>query len=133
MKMMEIEAFAARSLRTLSSGEQQKTAIARVLASDAKIILLEEPCANLDMAAALRVLQKLQELRATGHSVLLTLHDLNLAARFADYGLILRGGQLVAAGKDVFNRQHFAAAFDIKAEEALTATGKVSWHFEVDL
>jgi iron complex transport system ATP-binding protein len=93
-----IEALASRSVASLSSGEQQKVMLARLLAGDAPVLLLDEPLANLDPASALALLRLFKELAAGGRTICLTVHDLGLAYRFADRVLVLDQGKLVASG-----------------------------------
>lgn len=98
LRLLGITDLADRPTTELSSGEQRKVAIARALASDARILLLDEPCANLDLGAALALLALLQTLARQDRVVCLTLHDLSLAHRFVDDGLCLKAGELKASG-----------------------------------
>lgn len=83
---------------TLSGGQQQRVAIARALAQDSRVILADEPVASLDPETAELILDLLRHLsRSKGIAVLATLHQPDLAARFADRTLVMRGGQLEAA------------------------------------
>jgi len=75
---------------TLSGGERQRVALAALLAQDAPLLLLDEPVSHLDLHHQLLVLEHLVELaRTRGKGVLFTVHDLNLAARFASHALLL--------------------------------------------
>lgn len=69
------------------------------LAQETDIIFLDEPTTYLDMAHQLEVLELLQKLNKTGRTVVMVLHDLNQAARFADYIIALKDGEIVKAGK----------------------------------
>lgn len=96
---LDLEALAGRSLLTLSGGERQRAFIARALAQDTDFLLLDEPTAHLDLRHQQRLLQRLrQAAREGGKAVLIVLHDLNLAARWADAVLLLGEGRIVAAG-----------------------------------
>jgi iron complex transport system ATP-binding protein len=91
------EAFAERRVDRLSTGERSRILIARALAPRPRLLLLDEPAANLDPSWQLRLMTHLQDL-ARGQAVIAAMHDLDLAARFADRMLLLDGGRIVADG-----------------------------------
>ncbi len=96
LRLAQAEALAERYVDTLSGGEQQRAALAMILAQDTPILLLDEPTAHLDLrhqAAFLELLAGLGE-----KTRLLILHDLNLAARYADDLMVLEAGALRFAG-----------------------------------
>lgn len=95
---MGVANLAERTMPSLSAGERHKVLIARAFAGDAPILLLDEPCANLDIAATLALLALLRDLAAAGRTVAVTLHDLSLATRFADDVLCLAKGSVAAHG-----------------------------------
>ena len=87
-----------RSFPTLSGGEQALVNLARILAQDCRIVLLDEPTAALDIGHQELVLRIASELATEGRTVVLVAHDLNLAARYAHRVLVLDAGRLVADG-----------------------------------
>jgi cobalamin transport system ATP-binding protein len=96
---LDLEPFAARPLRTLSGGERQRVVLARALAQDAPLLLLDEPTAALDVGRQQQVLELVAELRERGGlTVISAMHDLTHAAQYADRLLLLSKGRLVAAG-----------------------------------
>jgi iron complex transport system ATP-binding protein len=99
LKQLDLVSFAGRRLDTLSGGERQRATLARALAQDAPLLLLDEPTAALDMGRQQQVLEIVDRLRTNhGLTVVSTMHDLTLAGQYADRLLLLDGGRLVAAG-----------------------------------
>jgi iron complex transport system ATP-binding protein len=90
--------FEDRELPPLSGGERQRVLLARALAQQPRLLLLDEPMNHLDIAAQLEVLALLARLAADGVTVLAAMHDLALAASHADHVVVLSGGRVVAAG-----------------------------------
>jgi iron complex transport system ATP-binding protein len=96
--------LAERSYPTLSGGERQRVQLARVLTQlsgapkSPRVLLLDEPTASLDLGHQLDTLELAQELAREGAAVLAVLHDLNLAARYADRIALIDAGRLVACG-----------------------------------
>jgi iron complex transport system ATP-binding protein len=100
MDRLEIGALADRQLRTLSGGEQQRAVLARALAQQPRVLLLDEPTAALDLGHAQQVLDLVDDLRRQdGLTVLSTLHDLTLAGQYADRLALLSGGRVAAEGQ----------------------------------
>lgn len=91
-----VEAFAARAITTLSEGERARVALARALASEAPLLIADEPTAALDPRHQLVVMELLRRVAKDGAAVLAVVHDLSLAARFADRVLVINRGRLVA-------------------------------------
>ncbi|MEM7443539.1 MAG: ABC transporter ATP-binding protein [Pseudomonadota bacterium] len=105
-----------RSLGALSGGQLQRAWIAMVLAQDAPAILLDEPTNHLDIAHALDTLELIGRLkRSQNKSVVIVLHDLNLAAKYADHMVLFRSGKIAAEGSvsNVFTQETIARVFDI--------------------
>ena len=90
--------FAKRMLSTLSGGERRRAFIARALAQQPELILLDEPTANLDADAQAQILTLLRALAVAGVGVLVVLHDLTFAAAFSDRMVLMHHGQTVASG-----------------------------------
>lgn len=88
---MDLAGLEARDVATLSGGERRRLAIATVLAQDPQVFLLDEPIQQLDPQHQLGVLRRFRGLADGGRSVVLSLHDAGLAARFADEALLLHG------------------------------------------
>ncbi len=107
LERCSVGALAGRQLDELSGGERQRARIARALAQEAPVLLLDEPTAGLDLRYRMELFHLLQELRADGLALLVVTHDLNLAARFADRLLLLDRGRKRAGGapRDVLRRE----------------------------
>lgn len=111
--------FKFRPVDALSGGQRQRVWIAMALAQETDIIFLDEPTTYLDMAHQLEVLELLQELNQNeGRTIVMVLHDLNQAARFADHLIALKAGEIVKAGtcEEVIQREVLREVFQIDAE-----------------
>jgi iron complex transport system ATP-binding protein len=93
-----LESLAGRPITTLSGGEAQRAVIARTLAQDTPVILLDEPTASLDIHQSLGLMGLLRELAAEGRAIIVVSHDLTLAAVYAQEMVFLKKGRLVASG-----------------------------------
>jgi len=113
----ELENFATRLMSELSGGERQRAVLARALATEAKVLLLDEPTANLDLAhqaTMLRLVRGRCDKRESA-AVVVT-HDVNLAAEFSDRVLLLKNGREIAAGtpRQVLNPQLLRTVFGLE-------------------
>jgi iron complex transport system ATP-binding protein len=106
-----------RDVGSLSGGERQRASLARALAQDTPVLLLDEPTAHLDIGHQLAVLELVRERVDAGTAALVALHDLGLAARFADRLLLLEDGRITACGTpaEVLTRAELARAFGVEA------------------
>jgi iron complex transport system ATP-binding protein len=108
---------ANRLMNELSGGERQRVVLARALATDAKVLLLDEPTANLDLAHQAMMFRLVRDRcrSATASAVVIT-HDLNLAAEFADRVLLLKDGKVFSLGeaRDVLTTENIVAVFGVK-------------------
>ncbi|MDR7185921.1 iron complex transport system ATP-binding protein [Microbacterium trichothecenolyticum] len=113
-----IEELADRSVDELSGGQRQRAWIAMALAQETDILLLDEPTTFLDVAHQVEVLDLLTDLnRDRGTTIVMVLHDMNLAARYADHLFALRSGRVVASGApdDVMTGELIREVFDLDA------------------
>ncbi len=98
MTSADVAHLAARSFPTLSGGERARVALARVLAQDTATLLLDEPTAALDLGHQEAVLRLATERAAAGAAVVVVLHDLGIAAAYADRVAVLESGRIAADG-----------------------------------
>ena len=115
MAALAITAFADRPALTLSGGEQARVLMARALAQEPKLLIADEPTDGLDIAHQLTAMQVLRARAAQGGTTIVALHDLGLAARFADRIILLSDGQMVAAGvpAEVLTAPRIAAIYGV--------------------
>jgi len=113
----ELEDFETRLMNELSGGERQRAVVARALATEAKVFLLDEPTANLDLAHQATML-RLVRARCDDHesAAMVVTHDVNLAAEFADRVMLLKGGREIASGppRSVFTPELLRRVFDLE-------------------
>lgn len=114
LRAAEVEPLAERIYPTLSGGEQARAQFARVLAQEARYLLLDEPTAALDIRHQELVLNVARAQATAGVGVLAILHDLNLAAAHADRVVLLSRGRVAAAGTpwEVLTAERLSAAFE---------------------
>lgn len=129
MERVNVTELADRPVTAVSGGERSRVLLARALAQDTPVILLDEPTGSLDVAHAVRTLSLARGLAAEGRTVIAAIHDLNLAARFADELHLLADGSVLAAGppETVLTESNLATAFGVRTVVARhPATGSLS-------
>ncbi len=119
MEMTHTQPFASRTLEELSGGESQCVMIARALAQQPSVMLLDEPTSHLDLKNQLMIHRMMQRLAHDwGMAVVCVSHDINQAAHFADQLVLMRGGQVVADGppREVIHRQTLEQVYDVRID-----------------
>ncbi|WP_416969506.1 ABC transporter ATP-binding protein [Streptomyces sp. 4F14] len=109
--------LADRPVDSLSGGQRQRVWISMTLAQGTDLLLLDEPTTYLDLAHAVDVLDLVDDLHESGRTVVMVLHDLNLAIRYSDNLVVMRDGAILAQGhpRDVVTAELLADAFGLKA------------------
>jgi len=98
MRRTGVEHLASRRIHEISGGERQRVILARALAQEASVLLLDEPAAFLDIRHEVEIYDLLRDVAADGKSIVSVLHDLNLAALYCDRVALIKDGQLVRIG-----------------------------------
>ncbi len=113
LEQAEMQALRAREVRTLSGGEAARATFARVLTQDTPLLLLDEPTAALDLRHQERTLRAVRRLADAGACVIVVVHDLNLAAGYADRIVLLEQGRVAADGTPdvVLTREHIERVY----------------------
>ncbi len=118
LKLLNIEDIAMRDFNELSGGQKQKVLIARALAQEPEILLLDEPTANLDLRHQLEVMKLVKDLTRNGLTAIVAVHDLNLASRFADKIVMMKDGNIFAVGEaeEVLTPNNIESVYGIKVK-----------------
>ena len=117
LRETELQDLDARLMSELSGGERQRAVLARALATEASVFLLDEPTANLDLSHQATMMALVRKrCDEQGASAVVVTHDINLAAQFADQILLLKGGRTLATGlpRKVLTPQLLQEVFDLK-------------------
>jgi iron complex transport system ATP-binding protein len=126
---LDLRELAGRTLRTLSGGERQRAVLARVLAQKTALLLLDEPTTGLDIGHAQALLELVDKLsREDGTTVVSTLHDLTLAAQYADTLLLLDNGRVAASGPpdEVLTAERVERHYSARVEVLTTSGGHLA-------
>lgn len=118
LAMTHVSDLADRTIDSLSGGQRQRVWISMVLAQKTDILFLDEPTTYLDLSHSIEVLSLVRELSQNhGRTIVMVLHDLNLALRYSDNLIVMRDGALIAAGSpsDVVSAELLNRAFDLDA------------------
>jgi len=118
VRATDIEALTERHYSSLSGGEKARASLARVLAQSALTVLLDEPTAALDLRHQEDVMRNARGLADAGAAVVVVLHDLSLAAAWADRVALLAGGSLAAVGSpsEVLTAERVSAVYGLQVE-----------------
>ena len=119
MKLTNTLHLAERSIKEISGGERQRVLIARALAQEPRILLLDEPTSNLDVCYQIEIMNLLKELvEKLGLTIICAIHDLNLAARYSDKIILINGGKIKGIGRpiEVLTKENLRDVFKIEAK-----------------
>jgi iron complex transport system ATP-binding protein len=129
LEMCDLEGFADRLMNELSGGERQRVVLARALAAETRVLLLDEPTANLDLAHQALMFRLVRDrCRSCGTSAIVITHDLNLASEFAERAILLKAGKVFAQGATplVLTRENLQEVYNVQVLlDENPASGKV--------
>ncbi|WP_409238956.1 ABC transporter ATP-binding protein [Streptomyces sp. PA5.6] len=117
LAMTGVSDLADRPVDSLSGGQRQRVWISMTLAQGTDLLLLDEPTTYLDLAHAIDVLDLVDDLHESGRTVVMVLHDLNLATRYSDHLVVMKAGAILAQGhpRDVITAELLQEAFGLRA------------------
>ena len=115
LERMQMTPYAQRRMGSLSGGQRQKAYLAMALAQDTDVILMDEPTTFLDARSQLEMLERIRSLSEAGKTILMILHDFELALRYADYCLLLGEGRALVRGsaEEVLRSQELRRVFGV--------------------
>jgi iron complex transport system ATP-binding protein len=131
LRRMNVADLADRPFSHLSGGERQRVVIARALAQEGRVLLLDEPALHLDIAHQLELYRLVRQLAAEGGAVLMVCHDIVMAPLYVDTAVLMAGGRILAEGSasSVLTTDNIAAAFGAHAHITWTDRAAVQATF----
>jgi iron complex transport system ATP-binding protein len=119
LQQTNISALKDRNINELSGGEGQLAVIARAIATEASLVLLDEPTSELDVKHTLEIINILYDFKGQGKTILVSIHDLNLARKFCDTISILCRGELFYSGtpEGAFAEENIKKVFEVNVRE----------------
>jgi len=112
---LSLQEYSMRGVNNLSGGERQKVAIARALAQQPNVLMFDEPTSNLDLKNQLEVIRLIKDVVMRKHiSAIVTMHDLNLALRFGNKFIMMKGGRIHAiGGMEIITPENIKSVYDV--------------------
>jgi iron complex transport system ATP-binding protein len=131
LRTCDLDALRLRTIDRLSGGERQRVSIARCLAADPQVLLLDEPTAHLDLEHALGIFALCRRFAGEGRTVAVATHDIATVSRYATRIVLLHAGRIVASGSpmDVLTPEACRAVFAVEAEVVTSARGEHAFVF----
>lgn len=118
-----------KSIREISGGEKQRVFIARVIAQGPEIILLDEPTSNLDIRYQIEILEIIEKMRSEGKTILMSMHDVNLAIRYCTKLALISQGMIYSMGNpnDVINEESIEKVYGIKGRIIRNGKNRIAY------
>jgi iron complex transport system ATP-binding protein len=117
IRLLDLQDISLKYINKLSGGQRQRVFIARALAQQPEILLLDEPTANLDLKHQLEVLKTLKKLSEQGITVIIAIHDLNLALQYSDHFILLKDGEIFTSGsKEIISAENIKNLYGVNVK-----------------
>ncbi len=117
IQLLDLNDISLKYINKLSGGQRQRVFIARALAQEPQVLLMDEPTANLDLKHQLEVLKILKNLSKKGITVIIAIHDLNLALQYCDQFILLNNGEIFSSGgKEIISHENIELLYGIKVD-----------------
>lgn len=118
-----------KSIREISGGEKQRVFIARAIAQYPEIILLDEPTSNLDIRYQIEILEIIEKMRSEGKTILMSMHDVNLAIRYCTKLALISQGRIYSMGNpdDVINEESIEKVYGIKGRIIRNGKNRIAY------
>ena len=135
LEQVGLSGFEKRSLQSLSGGERQRAYLAQAIMQDSELLLLDEPTTHLDVCHQYQFLELMKGLKNQGKTVLAVFHDLELAAKFSDFLLVLHHGHLVVTGtpKHILRDELLANVFRMRGRVGIAPNGECKITYDAPL
>ncbi|MBQ8618080.1 MAG: ABC transporter ATP-binding protein [Clostridia bacterium] len=130
LEQVKLEAYQDRTVHALSGGQQQRAYIAMALAQDAKVLFLDEPTSSLDISVRFEIMDLIRQLNSAGKTIVMVLHDLELALQYSDHLILLDQGKVICTGspQELIACGMLDRVFDIKTR-VIEQQGSTIFHF----
>ena len=127
---VKMEALQDRMVNALSGGQQQRAYIAMALAQDTQALFLDEPTASLDISVRFEIMDLIRQLNAAGKTIVMVLHDLELAVQYSDHLILLEQGRVICTGspQELIASGMLDRVFDIQTR-VIEEKGATFFHF----
>jgi iron complex transport system ATP-binding protein len=125
LEALRLRHFSATDIHRISGGERQKVYIARAIAQKTPVILLDEPVTYLDMKHQLEIMSLLENLAQQGYTIIMVVHDLNLALQFCSHFVFIKDGRLIPAGRpESVDEALVREVFEVEVEKMAHKNGR---------
>ena len=135
LELLGVEALAERNYMQISGGEQQLVLIARAIAQDSRLLIMDEPTASLDFGNQVRVMQCVRGLVSKGYTIFQATHNPNQAFAYSDQIIAMQGGRIVANGppQDVVNADLINELYGIKSRVESLEEGRIRFCLPIEI
>lgn len=132
LNQFDLAELAHKRLETLSGGEKQRAAVARALLQSAEVLLLDEPTNHLDIRHQYGLMNHLRQLPTPKPTIIMVLHDLNLATRYSDFAVLMKNGKIITQGATttVMQPETLSDLYDWRIERNTDGAFQAAYDFQ---